>query len=705
MKKALLALSLATAVHTPLLHAAEAAWLYQEISPQAYVRLPQQWTLLLADGSRDQAALLPHWQAVQDKLALLPGQSKDLSAAQKTALDEFLRHNRGALEMALYVDEGAPLVLLGAQSDYEADKDFLVFVEAFAQANGAQHNGDGKAGVVTNLGKAGMQAAYRFDAATGRHQWLISDVLPQDIDFNKFFVGGDASLQAASAQIDPQGQGLLFWVRNNPILLNAASGDNAWVKALQLLKLKSLSAGYGVAANGKPAWQLNAEIAPGGLRDFFPTQAMSRDIAVYGDLEAAYGFTVPDAQGMRQIVHVIEQGSGESNLYAQMKEAWQRDLKIDVDVLFDGLSGQWTVIYDAFGTVFAVRKQDGFDKLIALLQENGYLTLQEVGDSGVMHGRLSFMHLLNQDNDIKQEMEENPLLAAILQAPSHFYYREEGDYRLFASLPQPLQDRARTKGGQALGTFAGNMQATPTSLFALVQAEQLARRHYYSRLEWLQYLADIGGVEIDMASLPSAHMLDLPEKSYLSAAIVSDAENLRLQVGFEHSALDIFSQQGVYSSMTGIAVIGIISAIALPAYQDYVERAHEAQLEAESKAQAARALAEMGDAGKAEITQLIGDIYDKTADLRASVDKGEEIQDVAVSKLLQDIPAIANISLEEGLYIDFSEQAPAYLQQSLLILWPEQDAHGKDIWSCYLDDPNSLGDVLMPSLCNPYVAE
>lgn len=576
MKKCLLALALAAGIP---LAAAQSSWLYEQVSPQLYVRVPGQWQLLMADGARDPAPLLPHWQALRDKLAVLPGNMDGTLPDQKLLLDEWLAHNNGPLEIAFYLQGGSAQVLIGGQFTHGDDKRFAAFAQALARRLDADYQGDGKQGVLRHIGNKALQAAYRFDPQSGRHQWLLSDTLPENINWNSYLGDGDASLRAASAQMDSQGDGWLLWTRNNPMLLAAASGESdQWIKALQLLKLKSLSMGYGLAADGKPKWQGNAEITPGGLRDFFPTAPLPRDIAVYGTLQSVIAFTLPDAQGVQNILRIIEQGSGERQLYATMKNVWQRDLGIDVEVLFAGFGRQWMLIQDDFGQVAVMRKDDAWDKATAMLQSAGYVTIEETENNGIYHGKLSFAKLFSQDASA-EELTRNPWFWLLFNTPNHFYYRDEGDYRFFAALPQPLLDRSRTKGGHTLGTLINGLDDTPVSLFALARMDQLARNHYYSRLSWLQYLADVADVSIDMTTFPSAQMLDLPEEGYLQAALIGDAENLRAQMVFEHGALDIFQQQGIYNSTVGVATMGVLAAIAIPAYQDYVERARQMQSE------------------------------------------------------------------------------------------------------------------------------
>lgn len=574
-KKIWLTLALAGVVQAAEI---EPAALYRDISPDVYLRVPQHWTMLFADGARDPEALQPLWLAVQEKLALLPGGGSGISAEQKQVMDELFLYNNAPAELALYLNGGTPQVLFASRLAYRDEARFLAFVKAWTKAQGGKHQGDGESGRMTSLGeKEELQGAYRYDADTGQYYVLIGPQLPQTVDWDNIRSQPNDSLLAAAAQIDPQGGGLMVWIRNNPMMLGALSDKHGkWVKALQLLKLKSLSAGYGRDDGGKPVLQLNAEITPGGLRDFFPAQQPPAELAIHGEAQSAYAFTLPDSAGVQKILRIVEQGSGKSRLYADMKNTVQQELGLDIDVLLNAFGTQWTVLDDDFGQVFAVRKNDHWQPALDMLVKAGFLQLKPVGDTGMTHARLSFDRLYDKDPKFA-ELAQNPLVAAMIRAPSHFYFHEEGDYHVLAELPQPLLDRGRTKGGRHLGAYlhgAGQHEAT---LWGITRIEQLARRHYYSRLKWLQYLADLGGTDIDMAELPSAQMLNLPEQGYLQLVLDGDAQNLRLRFIFENSALDTFQHNGIYHSISGIAILGILSAVTLPAYQDYVERAQAQQ--------------------------------------------------------------------------------------------------------------------------------
>lgn len=699
MKKALI-LACSLALGTFSAGHAQEAMLHQTARPEMYVRLPSQWALLLADGARDEAALRPYWKQVQEKLALLPGNLPELSAADKLLLDDFLTRINGGLELAFYLGKNGAVTVAGVSHYTFRDADeYFAWWQAAAEANDWTLTGNGEEGRITFSN--GEALAYRFDADTGRVQALFAPQLPETPDWSPFAGEGDPSLQAAAAQMDPNGDGLLLWSRNNPLVLAGMSGERgrAWVKALQLLKLKSLALGYGVADDGRPRLRLNAEISPGGLRDFLPMAAPATDLAVHGELQSLYAFTLPNAAQTRKILRMVEQGSGsEENFYAGLQAALGSEWHIDSDLLLDALGTQWTVINDDFGTVFAAPRHERFDAAITMLEKAGFATLEELGDSGMRHLRLSFAPMFKKDAELAEKMEKNPVLQAIVSAPHHFYWQDEGDYRVFAALPQPLMDRKRSKSGRNAGSYLaqGGITAAENNAFAVASIKHLARKHYHARLYWLQYLADVAGVAIDMSKLPSPQMLNFPTIGHIGAAISGDAENLRAEIHFENSYLDLMHSSG-YNALTGIATFGILSAVALPAYQDYLLRT-----QVQSAVDDSLEIPDMTEAEMAAISQTIDDVYSASAALREKIGRGEKVEDADMANLQNAIPGIVEHAEDHGLYFTFNGDAPAYLQESTLILWPEKDDKGETLWYCYLEDPYLQGDVLLPPSCSPY---
>ena len=83
-------------------------------------------------------------------------------------------------------------------------------------------------------------------------------------------------------------------------------------------------------------------------------------------------------------------------------------------------------------------------------------------------------------------------------------------------------------------------------------------------------LADLALADYDPWSLPTAEELALSQTGSLGLSVDLGDPVLSVELHFENNPFEgLFS-----SSMTTIAALGIVAAIAVPAYQDYTLRAH-----------------------------------------------------------------------------------------------------------------------------------
>ena len=185
------------------------------------------------------------------------------------------------------------------------------------------------------------------------------------------------------------------------------------------------------------------------------------------------------------------------------------------------LGGNLVVFEDEAGLYSALQVADRkalyakLDEVAAKLQWT-HETLQANGAT------LHHLHMPNRQLAAKAASDSDSALDAWLQiysrAGSHAYWMEDGDYLIFADLPQALADRAAAKLDTDLGDWLRHHQSyepNATLLGITGKTRHAQRKIYYAYLAGLQSAADLLGQNVALASLPNAAQLDLPVEGAL----------------------------------------------------------------------------------------------------------------------------------------------------------------------------------------------
>ena len=99
---------------------------------------------------------------------------------------------------------------------------------------------------------------------------------------------------------------------------------------------------------------------------------------------------------------------------------------------------------------------------------------------------------------------------------------------------------------------------------------ELTKYRHRRLLQGLQILSDLSSADIDLFTLPSAGELELPPDGALGWRLELGAERIAVQMSYDGTPLDLLGSQGGFAA---VAALGIVAAVAIPAYQDYTVRA------------------------------------------------------------------------------------------------------------------------------------
>jgi hypothetical protein len=184
----------------------------------------------------------------------------------------------------------------------------------------------------------------------------------------------------------------------------------------------------------------------------------------------------------------------------------------------------------------------------------------------------------------------------------------EGDRILIAAVPQILMDRLDQPGEANVGQWLAEsgVDTERAGLFGALQIDKAPRRNYYAYIGSLLSIADMLGTDLDVTGFPTARELDLPGSGTIGFSVDYADGHLGATLAFENHPGDLLFAGG--GSMGGVAAIGILAAVAVPAYQQYTIRAKVASAHARSadiRSRVQREANERGGLSKLDVEAIL----------------------------------------------------------------------------------------------------
>ena len=548
-------------------YAAPQSWLQQNLPPQttAYLRLPNLWFLenhkLAASAAYQNDAYRAQTSAVRSALiqrliTLLPEEAR-------APLQNLQQHLDAPLEIALIQDKNELNLLIAASAQF-ADG------QALQQTLAQTFRAPWQVSADRIEQRGAPPIAYRYDAANQR-LLLSSGLVKNPADSLKYLAedGGDAPFTALQSRLDPSADGLYLWLDpQNPLIQQQIRDYKPLLEKLGIDHAEQLALAWSVQ-NERPRLQISL-VQPDNAQLNLPqatTDALK--LPYQGDISALAALTLPsDAQ-----IDGLADSSG------KIKQTLQQALGISAD----DLAALGTIHYlaDDNGSYLVLPQsaKPALEALLTKLQGRGILNKRETLQDGIEH--LAFTSLAaqgakhsEQDNVFKKTADTafNTLMS---QLQNHYYLRIEGDYLLISDLPQPLLARKNLAADAPTiaDWLAKEHLDIQHSNYAYIQNQRhLSRDSYYNSLKRLQAYADLAQSPLDIMALPDASQL--PASGAVALRLQGDGKNPTLTLDLQNGADDLLSIAG---SSTTIATFGIVSAIALLAYQDYTIRSRIAQ--------------------------------------------------------------------------------------------------------------------------------
>jgi Tfp pilus assembly major pilin PilA len=580
---------------------------------------------------------------------------------------------------------GAPpltSVMLGATLSFRSNADFEAYVGELSQLSqgavslAARLDSDGFGQLMPPPGVP-VQVFVNFDAATGRLA-LYGGIVADRATFARL-LGSDAvdhPMHAIEAQIDDSGQGLFAWV-DAAQALQAGAGflPPELMQTIGAMQLRSVGVGAGVA-NGKGRLKLLAEVGAENPNRLLPVVSNRITATSVGDTRHLFLLSIPSAPEFTRLETIVLSNfpPETANAWEQIKAGFSESTGTSIEEILSAVGPELITISDRVGDYFAlhINDQDLFDSVLERWTSSAGVTVdaRQVEGEAIRSIELPGGFGMPQGADMPQQA------AAVMEIMSRmrtrFYWVADGDYLYVAGTPQLLIDRAGIGADSSVAEWLDDTQRfdVSSSLLAMTgSAERLPQMMYNGYVGMMQTLADLAGVEYDVWSMPTANQLGLPERGTLGASINLGEPYVSFELSYESHPAEFLVGGG---GMAAVAAVGIVAAVAIPAYQDYTIRAQVS--EGLNLAAAARAAVEASYLanGAAPADRSAAGMSANPADMQ-----GQFVQSVDV--------------VDGEIFIQYGNAANSQIGGRTLVLTPFAGTEGALVWRCgYAASPQSL---------------
>jgi Tfp pilus assembly major pilin PilA len=520
----------------------------------------------------------------------------------------------------------------------------------------------------------------RFDAANQR-LFIVGGIMPDAALLDKAATLPKQAplMQTEEQKIDASGQGLFAWVNTEQLMPMMPPGLMAQAQAYGIDKVRRLAIGMGMAeGKGRLSLLLNApglSLASMGMSnntDATPRPTNDLSLKASGSPSTVAVLQLPDRALVDMAINMMKMTMNGKQVeeFDKDRVEFSQKLGFDPTEIFEVFGQELVVFSDDLSEylALAVRDEAKLDALLKKIKANG-VTVEERNKYGVTITHAALPTTWNKAllEFGKDTGKGNPqLLKMLSRIHEHYYWVREGRYLVLSAVPQDLMDRARHPEHMAIGEWLKDTQKQPGEdavLQVSTRFENIPRKFYYTYLQLLSLVAEASGSNFDIFSMPTAQELQLPDDGAYGLRLTAGDSQYMMEITYENNPVEFFANQ----SMTTVAAAGILAAVAIPAYHDYVGRAQVAE--------------SMSAAAQARI--WVAEQYS----MNQRFPNADEISQV-ISSLQSQSPHVTEIKVEADsgvIVIKFSSQSE--LDGGNLSLTPEIDSSGNIKWSCTSDFP------------------
>ena len=243
----------------------------------------------------------------------------------------------------------------------------------------------------------------------------------------------------------------------------------------------------------------------------------------------------------------------------------------------------------------------------------------------------------------------------------YLYWNEEQDWIVVNTLPYSLTERHKAKTSVAEWMDEQGIHSSGIALSYTGEVKGAEERWYRDYLKFMRNNHDLLGQKFDLFSMPAPSSLKFNPTSRIGGHLSIDKDWIIYSVDYDISP---YYMPPFFTGQGGMAVLGIMSMFALPAYQDYTKRTYIAE----------------GLALASGVKMAVTETYAVTGGWpNNNVEAGLPETDVITSN------AVSGIEVLEGgliaIYFDSKVQYDGYL-----VLKGQETPQGTIQWICYESD-------------------
>ncbi len=549
----------------------------------AYIRIPSLSDLLLAprgDGLNELKVSAPHREAADALLAGLKDNLLGLFEDPRAGLaGSVLADVRSPLELVLLsAEEDVPIpgVLVRATLAGFDRASFSAFLDTLVAG--------GELSITTPLDdqghallNVGLPLFLHFDEASGVLH-LLSGASASRSRLDGFRTGQyDQTSQLAEIEsgFDASGRHFAVWVdiqRWWPIV--AMTQPSETLEQLQMLGLdqaRSLWVGLS-SRNGRAAAIARLEMPLVGFRTALAPPSPMATLEIGPDVSWAARIAIPRREDFEGLIDWVEElRPGARSLVEDRLAGAAEYLGFEPLMLLDAARPDLLLVSDAAGFYAAYGKGDT-DATAAIEQafvDRGWATTVNRSMNGLAITELRLSGTALVDDEIVAQLPA-PLPALLPRLGGRNFVTEDENYRVTASVPQVLADRAARPGQSIAGWLSHHDVDWNDSIVAiLAESDDAPRDVYHGYLQMLSFFASAVDAELDLTRFPTAPELELPQAGRLGFRLDSSPAYLQARFDYETTPLEALLNTNIVTWY----VAGVVAAVAIPAYQEYQLRA------------------------------------------------------------------------------------------------------------------------------------